>query len=143
MVGADYMPRRMPHKINYMDMQIPFDQFKIHMSKESRAKLAERFEAEFGEYELDPWIDPMNEMDMRAHYIYEPNSLELKIERIRVRREMKFGLAKAMAENDTKMIEFYNSLRELPPLPESEDGWNIIPAMESMDEVYRRRIQNE
>ncbi len=78
------MPKRVPYKIDYMDMKIPFDQFKVPMSKESKAKLVERFEAEFGEYELDSWIDPMNEMDMSAHYIYEPNSLEIKIERIRV-----------------------------------------------------------
>lgn len=122
--------KRKPKKINYMDMKIPFETFRIPKAKSEQLKLINRFEAEFGkEYSLNEWIDPCYDIDPRTlKSVYIHDSIEEKIERIRRRNNAVIGLRNAISNNDKEKITQYNELRELPPLPESDNGWNVLPA---------------
>ena len=135
------MPRRKPKKINYMDMKIPLENFRIPKAKSEQIKLIQRFETEFGEkYELDPWIDPSYDVDrhtLKSLYVY--NSIEEKIERIKVRNLCVNGLRDAIKKGDKKLINHYNSLRDFPILPGSDNGWNMIPGLKKRKEEYERR----
>lgn len=120
------MPRIKPKKINYMDMKIPFENFRIPKARSEQLKLIERFETEFGkEYRLDPLIDPCEDYD-NSDYVYTHDSIEEKIERIKRRNDCVRGLAKAISENDEKKIKMYNFLRNLPVVDGSDNGWNVI-----------------
>lgn len=120
------MSKRKPLKINYMDMKIPFNNFRIPKAKSEQLKLIERFEFEFGEnYRLDELLDPIADIEDNGKPTYAYGSIEEKIERIRRRNDCVKGLAKAISENDVKKIKMYNFLRNLPALPGSDDGWNV------------------
>ena len=106
-------------------MKIPFDVFRLPKARAKRLKLLERFEAEFGDdYELDAVIDPIFDM----HHVYKYKSIEEKLERLERRYDLVMGLKKAIANNDKKKIDTYNSCRFFPILPQSDNGWNWTPA---------------
>lgn len=131
------MPRRKPKHINYMDMKIPFNQFRVPKAKEEQKKLVERFDTEFnGRYELSPWIDPAYD-EKNGSKIYEEDSFEEKLRRLEVREYMILRLKKAKRNNNQEEIEFCNSFRELPALPGSDDGWNVIPASDEFNKEYQ------
>ena len=136
------MPRKVPKKINYMDMKIPLEYFRIPKSKTEQLKLIKRFETEFGEkYELDPWVDPSYDVDRYTmNPIYEYNSIEEKIERIRRRNMYVLGLRNALARGDKKLAEKYNSLRDTI-LPDNDNGWNMIPGLKKKKEEYEKGVR--
>ena len=122
------MSKRKPLKINYMDMKIPFNNFRIPKARSEQQKLVDRFEAEFGkDYRLNPWVDPCFDVNMKCQPIFVHNSLEEKIERIKKRAKLIHGLQKAIESNNERAIAMYNSLRDFPILPGSDNGWNITP----------------
>jgi hypothetical protein len=122
------MPRKIPKKINYMDMKIPFDLLPIPKARKEQAKLIERFDLEFGEdYMLDFMIDPSED-----YKVFEPgcppmfdNELDLKVERIKRRKYFKTAWKKAIESNDADWINRHQELRVSPDLPCSDDGWNV------------------
>ena len=120
------MPRKKAKHINYMDMKIPFDSLPIPKARKEQEKFVERFGKEFGaNYRLHPFIAPCTAINEDGSSVYAHNSLEEKMRRILTRRRVVKKLHKALAENDIKTIEQCNALRALPPLPSSDDGWNI------------------
>ena len=64
-------------------------------------------------------------MRTKQKTLYQPGSFEEKIERLKVRERMIQRLKTAERNNDIEEIETCNSVRELPPLPGSDDGWNV------------------
>ena len=133
------MPRKKPKKIDYMDMKIPFEQFHVPKAKEEQRKLVKRFDAEFnGEYELSPWIDPAYNERNDGSPLYDPGSFEEKLARLNLRERMIKRLLKAERNNNLEEIEFCNSLRELPALPGSDNGWNVKPAEKKLHEEYEK-----
>jgi hypothetical protein len=139
------MPRKVPKKINYMDMKIPFSSFRVPKAKEEQRKLIERFDAEFnGRYELNPWIDPSYDMNLDGSPVYVENSFEEKLRRLKRREYMILRLKRAERNNDQHEIDFCNSFRDLPPLPGSDNGWNVIPTSDKLNEEYRKKLdENE
>ena len=112
-----------------MDMKIPFNQFRVPKAKEEQRKLIERFDKEYnGRYKLSLWIDPSCNENNDSSPVYKPGSFEENLARLKLRERMIVRLRKAERNNDLEEIEFCNSFRELPALPGSDDGWNIIPA---------------
>lgn len=135
------MPRRKPKHINYMDMKIPFNQFRVPKAKEEQRKMIERFDKEFnGRYELNPWIDPSYNEHNDGSPFYKHGSFEEKLAILHRREYMILRLKKAERNNDLEEIEYCNSFRELPALPGSDDGWNVIPASDEFNKEYQRRF---
>lgn len=134
------MARFKPKKIDYMDMTIPFDSIKMPKAKKEQEKFVKRFEAEFGEdYRLSPWIDPCGAVDEDGTHIFKHGSLEEKLERIHMRKYLIKRLERAVRNDDEEEINFYNSFRDLPALPGSDNGWNATV----LDKTHKRRMNSD
>ena len=137
------MPRRKPKKINYMDMKIPLEEFRIPIAKKEQIKLIKRFETEFGDdYRLDPWIDPCLDIDRHTlKSVYVHDSIEEKIERIKRRNKAVAGFRKALEKGDMKLAKKYNSLRDGIGLhlPGGDNGFNMTPGNKKRLEDYEKR----
>ena len=105
-----------------MDMKIPLESFRIPKARSEQLKLIERFETEFGTpYFLDPLIDPSEDINGNGFPIYEPDSIDEKLERIKRRNFW----VKKLKDNDPKTVKWCKMLRRHPFSSKNDNGWNI------------------